>query len=72
MLQIIMGYPAEANTQPTHLNVHGTSDSQYPVHLYISPSSVYGNHASISSDLSHHYILNCNPDYHVQCLAFEL
>ena len=40
MLQIIMGYPQEANTQATHLNVHATSDLQYPVHPYISPSSV--------------------------------
>ena len=61
MLQIIMGCPPEANTQATQLNVHATSDSQYPVHPYISPSSVYGSHSSISGDSSHH-ILNCNPD----------
>ena len=54
MLQIIMGYPPEANTQATHLNVHATSDLQYPVHPYISPSSVYESHSSISGDSSHH------------------
>ena len=53
MLQIIMGYPPGANTQASHLNVHAT-DLQYPVHPYISPSSVYWSHSSISDDSSHH------------------
>ena len=41
MLQFIMSYPPGANAQATHLNVHASSDLQYPIHPYISPSSVY-------------------------------
>ena len=48
------GYPPEANTQATYLNVHATSDLQYPIHPYISPSSVYESHSSISGDSSYH------------------